>query len=267
MHFPDYGNVLSSRGIGPMLVYDRWLLGINQPAAPFPDWVWRAFFLIGTVAVAAITIDLTAALFRLAIGLWRKKMEALAWVDGAVLTNVILYGVLVCMISVRPAAYDRYMLPFMPALALLILAYVPPQSGWSVLRATSFGLLVAGFGLFSVAATRDGLAWHRARLQATDRLELRHIPPEKIDGGYEYNGSHFYMHNNDDDWSKPFTRSWWWLHDDEYIVGTGPVPHYRVTDTFPFYRILTRSWDRVVILRRLPGSRGEIDNYKPREAP
>jgi len=263
MHFPDYGNVLSSKGIGPMLIYDRWLLGINQPAAPLPAWIWTLIFLIGTVAVAAIVIDLAAALFRLIGGLRRKAMHPQAWVDGAVLAIVILYGTLVCMMSVRPAAYDRYMLPFMPAIALLILAYAAPVFRWTIPRIAIFSAVTALFGLFSIAATRDGLAWHRARLQATDLLERMHIPPDRIDGGYEYNGGIFYARPLHDDWSKPFTRSWWWLYDDEYIVGAGPVPGYRLTTSFPFYRTLTRSWDRVVILHRLPGSRGEVGNFDP----
>ena len=261
--FPDYGNNLTQMGLGPTLLYDRWLLDINHPPMPFPHAVWTLLFLTGTIGVAAIIVDLAAAAARLTRGFVGKNWSGAPWIDGAVLANVLLYGLLVCMMTVKPSAFDRYMLPFMPPMALLILAYNDHGCRWTKKRIASVALTIGCFGLFSVVATADYLAWHRTRLLATDALAQIHIPPEKIDGGYEYNGNIFGTRTIHPDWSKPFERSWWWLYDDEYVVGGGPVPGYRIVRRFPYYRSLSRTWDQVVILRRLPGSRGEAGNFRP----
>lgn len=261
--FPGYGNNLTERGIGPTLLYDRWLLDINHPPKPFPHALWQGLFLLGTVGVAAIVLDISGAVRRLFNGFFRKRWSGTPWLDGMTMTNVLLYGLLVCMMTVKPSAFDRYMLPFLPVLVPLILAYNDHYSPWTKKRIGTTALLLACFGAFSIIATGDYLAWHRARHAATDTLEAMHVPPNKIDGGYEYNGSIFYMNTIYPDWNKPFQRSWWWLYDDEYIVAGGPVPGYRIIRTFPYYRTLSRSWDQVVIVRRLPGSKGEVGNYKP----
>lgn len=262
-YFPGYGNNLTERGLGPTLLYDRWLLDINHPAAPFPHALWTMLFIAGTVGVAAILLDLAGAATRLGRGFFAKRWEGQPWVDGLVLTNMLLYGLLVCMMTVKPSAFDRYMLPFIPPMMLLILAYNDHTCRWTKERIAATAALLAAFGAFSIVATGDYLAWHRTRWAATDILAAMGVPPTKIDGGYEYNGSHFYMEKITADWSKPFQRSWWWVHDDEYVIGGGPVPGYRIIRSLPYYRTLNRDWDRVTILQRLPGGRGEIGNYKP----
>ena len=262
-YFPDYGNNLTRRGLGPTLLYDRWTLNINQPAEAFPQVVWTLLFVLAAIGVVAIFLDLAGAAARLIRRFFRGASFPNAWVDGSVLAFVLSYGLLVCMMTIRPSAFDRYMLPFMPAIALLILTGSDQARIWTKKRIVSTAAAICAFGLFSIVATADYLAWHRHRWQATDYLAQIGVAPDHIDGGYEYNGSIFYAREIHPDWSKPFQRSWWWLYDDEYIIGGGPVPGYRIMRRYPYYRTLTRSWDQVVILHRLPDSRGEIGNFKP----
>jgi hypothetical protein len=262
MHFPDYGNGLTRYGIGPMLIYDRSILGINLPVEPFPSWVWQLLSVAGAITVSAIMIDLTAATMRLGHFASRRQPYRAAWADATALVSIGLYGLLVCMMSVNPAAYDRYMLVFLVPATLLLLAHADGLAAWTTLRLLSAGALILLFGAFSIAATSDYLAWQRERHHATTDLARIGISPDRIDGGYEYNGNIFYAVAGIG-WHLPFKRSWWWVQDDAYVIGAGPVPHYRIVRRYPFYRLLTRSWDQVVVLRRLPASRGEIDNYRP----
>jgi len=51
------------------------------------------------------------------------------------------------------------------------------------------------YGGFSIAATHDYLSWNRVRWEALNNLmETTQTPPEKIYGGFEFNGWHFGNH-------------------------------------------------------------------------
>lgn len=91
----------------------------------------------------------------------------------------------------------------------------------------------------------DFFEWQRARWVALEYLTgaLR-IPPDRIDGGFEFNGLHTDKHPIPyqeyaftDEIIEPRTdRSWWWVGDPEYMVTFGRVPGYRVIGTFPYER-------------------------------
>jgi hypothetical protein len=89
---------------------------------------------------------------------------------------------------------DRYLMPVVPLLAAGILSLSPPvpREGrrHGLLPAA---VLIAGFLVFSVCGTRDYLAWNRVRWQALDELTNgEHVRPSHIDGGFEFNGYHYY---------------------------------------------------------------------------
>ena len=75
------------------------------------------------------------------------------------------------------------------------------------------------------------------------------IPPAQIDGGYEFNGWYCYSA----DYRPPPAKSWWWVHDDQYLVAAGPVEGYETVREFGYSRWLPPRRARILLLRRLPG--------------
>ncbi|HEX7798263.1 MAG TPA: glycosyltransferase family 39 protein [Vicinamibacterales bacterium] len=82
--------------------------------------------------------------------------------------------------------FDRYLLPLLPAAALMLLWLYQqrirdrvPLIGW---------LAAAAFGLYGVATTHDYLAAARARLAAASALTSAGVPRTSITAGLEYDG-------------------------------------------------------------------------------
>jgi hypothetical protein len=65
-------------------------------------------------------------------------------------------------------------------------------------------------------------------------VKEKRVDPCHIDGGFEFNGYHCN--------GKPFHRrpglSWWWVHQEDFVVTLGPLPGYRVIRTYPFNRYM-----------------------------
>jgi 4-amino-4-deoxy-L-arabinose transferase-like glycosyltransferase len=82
--------------------------------------------------------------------------------------------------------FDRYLLPLLPAAALMLLWLYQqrirdrvPLGAW---------LAAAAFGLFGVATTHDYIAAARARLAAASALTSAGVPRTSITAGLEYDG-------------------------------------------------------------------------------
>jgi hypothetical protein len=108
--------------------------------------------------------------------------------------------------------------------------------------------MATAFGAFAIAGTHDYFAWNRARWLALDDLtQLSGVPPERIDGGYEFNGLYRYDPS----------IAWWWAEDEEYVVSFGPMPGYCRTASYAFRRWLWGGDGSVQVQRRcLAGSVG-----------
>ena len=102
-----------------------------------------------------------------------------------------------------------------------------------------------------MAATHDYLAWNRTRWAATDTLTReQRIPPQKIDGGYEFNGSFLYSENSIGHPGK----GPWWIVDDEYVIATSDQRGYQQIRRFPYQRWLPPYDAPILVLHRTPRS-------------
>lgn len=220
------------------LFYDFGLGPINLagvPVAPTaPSWAWA----IVTVAAIAGGIVVAAAvlprLARLLSGQPRNEDPAL----GLFATALVLYSAPL----VLTGFYDRYLLPALPWTFGLLLIAVPHGATLRLARWRSAAAcgLIAAFGIFAVAGTRDCLEWNRARWRAIDYLvQERGAGPLDIDGGYEFNGPR----RRKGEWVQPAAT---------FRVTMGPLPGHRAIRTFPFRRLLGRD-GQIVVLTADPG--------------
>ncbi|MGE0744755.1 MAG: glycosyltransferase family 39 protein [Rhodospirillales bacterium] len=249
---PLLHNVIYDFGLGAPTLKDGFILKLPI-AAPAPPLVWAIATAVGVVGAAVLTA-IAAASLRRAV---RPGRAGLPRPRAA--TELFLVACLavyfVPLLFVR--SYDRYVI-FPTAVACILAAtvaraHMPPAGTRRAAAGAVAGLAAAApLAWFAVAATHDYLAWNRARWSALDVLTGVHgVPPERIDGGFEFNGWHHYG-KAPYGGSRP-GQSWWWVIDDRFLASFGPLPGYR-----PVMRAPYRSWlsggERAILISERAGA-------------
>jgi hypothetical protein len=109
-------------------------------------------------------------------------------------------------------------------------------------------LLLSGFMTYGVLATHDYFAWNKAKWKMLDVLTKEEKQsPKEIDGGYEFNG----IYNYDVNYKATSEKSWWWVHDNKFIVTMGMLPGYEKYLEAPYQSWLFNEKKSVYVLKRL----------------
>ena len=164
---PFMKNVLTPRGF----------LGRDHYSGTLPESIVvpEEMLLVATVAAATgAAVLLSAGLVALSRTTVRQSAHIL-----------LLFGLLS---SIQIALYhefiDRYLLALLPAALLTLLLVIRPTSRFYSIAAVGVGLLAS----WSVTWERDYMERRLALWQAGQALVERGIPPEEIDGAFEWNG-------------------------------------------------------------------------------
>jgi hypothetical protein len=251
---PQMGNVLIESGLGPASL--RGILPAWPPASQTIETIWLVITALGCFSVYRILRIAVPAAKRLTHR--GQPGTPMAWLHAFLAAVLASYWALTSLLVHRSnAPFDRYLLFIVPVLAIwLILSTSTPGPGLEreadgpprPLTAAIAIAVIIGFGAFSVAATHDFLAWNRARWAATDHLmHEEHIQPQRIDGGYEFNGHFLY----DRKYTATLGKSWWWVVDDEYVIATADLPGYQRIGDYPYGRWLPPYGMSVVVLHRV----------------
>jgi 4-amino-4-deoxy-L-arabinose transferase-like glycosyltransferase len=236
-------NSLMSIGLGPATLRDTYLLGLpNLPEAPI--WIWAVVTLVGLWAGAKVlqfTIILIDDLLEKSPV---KRAEPRRALSLLLLAATALYSVLI----ITSGAYDRYLLIYIPILAALFALNTDADAARSKLSVYAAYGVVAFYGLYGALATHDYISWNRVRWDLVGKLTTQMgVTPQKLDGGYEVNGSLNFLQEKTiaDD------KSWWWVTDDEYMITFGDVPGYNLIERRPFPNYLYGEDASVCILKRI----------------
>lgn len=243
------GNVLVPSGIGPLTLAHHNVWGL--PAIPGGFWIVvnACALAAGALLVGAVSLHGS----RIVSARPERKLGKLEDTEAAAF--FLLLTVTVYLLPLLATGFfDRYLIPVLPLVAASLAQLVPRRI--SVRSALLPSLSMACVLLFSVAATRDYLEWNRTRWRVLGELAQRGIGPERIDGGFEFNGWHLY----DPGYRPEPPRSWWWVHDDAYKVTFGPLPFgplpgYQVRAEYRFPRLLQSTAGRMVVQERISPSR------------
>ncbi|MCF6286603.1 MAG: hypothetical protein L3K26_15625, partial [Candidatus Hydrogenedentes bacterium] len=243
---PFLGNILYDGGLGPMTLGSRVVDGgAGAPAAWGGGW-WIST-LLGLLGSAWMLVAL-AGWVRSSNGTVKsdestKRRQQFFLGTWALLMIFALYN------PWLPVRFDRYLLgAFIP---VVVLVAGVAHSVSLRLRVVQVFFLLLIFG-FSLAAQHDYMAWNRVRWQALDGLLDAGVAPERIDGGYEFNGWHTSHHFIDAMGSKAFLYSGpkgWWVIDDAYAVDWQERPGYTVREALPYDTWLGRG-RRLLVLER-----------------
>ncbi len=153
----------------------------------------RAFFAVGVYAAAVLLAsklwDLRSLSRRLARFFFDPPPGRLAMAAMSLFS--VAYLALLIVRAAHIDIFDRYFLPLIPWLAIVLLAWnnADERTAWTLRRTMpSAWLLLAIYALYAVASTQDVLALARARAAAAARLEAADVPRTAIDAGFSYNG-------------------------------------------------------------------------------
>jgi hypothetical protein len=252
---PFMHNVLVKSGIGPLTLRDTFVLELQHvPGLSIGFWgtVTAAGLLGGVLLIATLGIHAANQVQKLL----RRQSLGDAEIIGAFL---MLCGIIYLPpLLVGPVTFDRYLIPliFFFAVGTVALSRQYGKLTFSVAmpwRFAAFSLLAA-FGLFAIASTRDYLAWNRVRWIALEDLTRNaHVHARDIDGGFEFNGLYLYDPNKPLDYTRmrnKFERSWWWVQGDTYQIGFGAVPGYRVVKEYAYTHWLPWHVQKLVVQRK-----------------
>lgn len=236
---PLRGNVLIASGVGPVTLRDWYILGLpHDGPLPAPFWLGVTALAVLGGALLAVHLASAAAVIRHPTTgdeiATRATRLMLLLAAGASLAAVLL-----------TSPFDRY---YLPLVALLALAVLPPGAAAPPRATAAAGALLAVMAAFSIAATHDYLAWNRARWQGLEALAAAGVPPHRIDGGAEFNGLHLFRA----DYRARPGKSWWWVEDDEYVLTMGPLPGYGPAQRYPYRRWLPPGTGEIFVLQRAP---------------
>ncbi|MCC6723803.1 MAG: glycosyltransferase family 39 protein [Saprospiraceae bacterium] len=230
-----WANVLYNLGLGPKLLRDGFYFINVQPVAP--TWVVNVLIFSGFCGAMAAVILLVK-------NGWKRLSETHPQKSVAVfgLSCTLLYAGFL-MLDVH--CFDRYFIQALPFLLLLILPV--RQQILSKKRVWVAGAILLFMAAFSITATHDYLSWNRARWAALDFLtKEKNITPDRIDGGFEFNGWHRPTQQKE----QPGPKSDWWVMDDAYVVAFGDMNDYKKMKGFPYTRWLPPGVDSVFVLKR-----------------
>lgn len=246
---PYTGNVMHHYGLGTIAVRDIMVLKLPH-LERVPGVVWVMITLMGGVGAGVILLAGGGLLTKLTA---RKKSA------DATVVFLFLFAVLYSAVMVVGGSFDRYLLPLLPVMSCLLLFWNKYPSPAVVQPKINivFIFLVVVYGMYSIGFTHDYLSWNRARWKALSFLkDDAHIAPEKIDGGFEFNGFYLYDDSRMELQEDPEKKSWWWVKDDEYMVTFGPVNNYQIIAEYPYKRFFFAPEGKIFVLKRNPPGAG-----------
>jgi hypothetical protein len=115
----------------------------------------------------------------------QPEAAAITWQKLGVIFGPFSAAYLV-LLALQPALFDRYFLPLLAILLLLLTRFYQERVQTKLPLASVF--LIVLFGAFSVVATHDNFALYRGYASAIDELRSSGIPATAILGPWEFGG-------------------------------------------------------------------------------
>lgn len=243
-----YRNVIYNFGIGPILLKDVYLLGIDRTwTIPLPLYFLLLYWaVLSAGGLVVLIVDSVRSMTHSERDWTNAASDFLP--RFALVASAAYFGIILVT-----GFHDRYLIP----LCVFLLVWLFSEKRFrrddffrlKALVPAALPLILIGF--FSVAGTHDFMETKRSIKQAQDYLvHEKGVNPCNFDGGLEFNGYHCYR----PDFRPVEGLSWWWVNKEEYLLALGPLPGYDAVKAFPFRRymgpngevqVLTKSDSRI----------------------
>jgi hypothetical protein len=239
-------NILIDFGLGPLTLRDTFILkNILTPTTLKMFWV--VITAIGIVGTVLLLLYLFFAIVQTFYNYQNYDFVAKKWLTTLIISAIFIYffpmGIL------RQGFFDRYLLLLLPLLMMLVSVSKTNNSNWNVdSKVISLALIMMLlYGGFTIGATHDYLSWNRVRWQALHSLmKESQISPNRIDGGFEFNGWYLY----DFKYKEKPNKSWWWVDNDDYIISFSPINGYEEVKQYPVRRWLPFWQENILVLHK-----------------
>lgn len=145
----------------------------------------------------------------------------------------------------------RYYLPPMIVILVIIFQILRPLNKINTISKLATSAIALIFFYYSLSGAHDMLEYNRTVNKALTFLNNEmNIPPDRIDGGFEYNAWHFYDYN----FRSRQGRNWWWVHDNQYRVLCGKSENYSVIKEYNYHRWMPFYFESkiFVLKKRIP---------------
>ena len=173
--FPYLRNVITPFGL---FAPNTFLLGAREMRWGEPTaWVITVLSVLGVIVLLQ---RLTDAEWRAAERPRRVSLR---------LCSLWLAWQLAYIASTTPLLFDRHLLILAPSSVLLFVLLSPPQTLWNC---PVFVAVMLPLSFYSLASSHDVHAESRLAFQAGRDLIAAGVPPQKINGGYAFDGWHLY---------------------------------------------------------------------------
>jgi len=156
--------------------------------------------------------------------------------------------ILYCFIIFTQLATNRYYIPFMAILILLLLFQEDLKSLDIKIKTISISIFLILNFYNSIASAHDMMLFNRTRWAAIRELtDHQNISYNKIDGGFDFGAWNNYHY----DYKEKKNKNWWWVEDDQYIVSYGTYENYNILKEYNYFKWLPPSYQaKIFILKR-----------------
>lgn len=242
---PFAGNVIIDWGLGPLTLRDT-LLSQSKSIPNYLEIFWIIITIVATIGAALLLIFTCFSAFQLFLNR-QISLEK---------RSLILLNNSTAFIYFLPLGlsffFDRYLLLLLPLSMVMVLNSLDNINRFKLSFKTELIalLIILSIGIFTVAATHDYLSWNRVRWQALESLRQEQIPPQFIDGGFEFNG--WYLYDPDYPVYQKYRNNvvWWWVAKDDYIIAFSPIEGYSAIEQYSLKNWLPFPSDRILVLQK-----------------
>lgn len=266
---PHQGNTIHTAGIGTLTLRDTYFLKpefqLHQDQSlfgtlslhdtyflqlPHVTALPLSFWVLMTIAALIGTTILTLVLLLTVKKLFSTSSDKNN--SDQAITCFVLLSVAIYMIPLVIGGFlDRYLVPVIPLVAAGVaslsarLPALPDTQSLSRYATPTF--IIALFVALTICGTHDYFAWNKARWTALNELtQSKLASPGDVDGGFEFNGLNLY----DPEFRTTRDKSWWWVHNDTYLLTFGAVQGYSIVKEYPYKKWMPPSHASVYILQK-----------------
>ncbi len=238
---PIKGNIINEWGLGPLSLRSTIL-----SSSTIPNYL-EIFWSLVTIC-AAIGAELL--LLFIALSIIEFLFNKTANTDRK---SIMLLNNSTAFIYFLPLGlgyfFDRYLLLLLPLSMIMVLTSIGKIDNFQPIKINSALLSIALIGIFTIGTTHDYLSWNRIRWQALNDLMQQEVSPNRIDGGFEFNGWYLYDPNYSIYDARKAKLVWWWVEQDDYIVDFNKIEGYDVAKQYPLKNWFPFQSDSIFVLR------------------
>lgn len=242
---PIAGNVLIDWGLGPLTLRDTFL-SQNESIPNYLAVFWLVITIIAIIGAALLLIFTYFCAFQFfldrQVSLERKSL--------------ILLNNSTAFIYFLPLGlsffFDRYLLLLLPLSMIMVLNSLDNVNSlkFSLKKRFIPVLTILFIGVLTVAVTHDYLSWNRVRWQALENLMQQQVTPDRIDGGFEFNGWYLYDPDYPVYQKRKNKEVWWWSEKNDYIIAFSPIKGYVAIEQYSLHNWLPFPSDRILVLQK-----------------